>query len=219
MPQPPLPFPVTPSYRREDFIPSASNAEARAWVERWPEWGDALLNLHGAAGSGKTHLGQIWRARSGAGFLDSTQIGVVPPRTLLAEHASWMVDSVQNITDETAWFHLLNTAREEKKFLLILGRVPLSRIPVRLPDLASRLSALPAVALHAPDDALLAAVLAKHFADMQLNVAPEVTAYLLRRMERSFATAATLAHRLNHLSLMEKKNITLHLARKILGNT
>ena len=61
-----------------------------------------------------------------------------------------------------------------------------------LPDLASRLRAAPSVAIAPPDDRLLAAVLVKLFADRQVRVAPEVIAFLLRRMERRTAKQLTV---------------------------
>ena len=51
--------------------------------------------------------------------------------------------------------------------------------PVALPDLASRLRAMPSVSLSGPDDALLRAVLVKQFADRQLGVDEALIAYLL----------------------------------------
>ena len=56
-------------------------------------------------------------------------------------------------------------------------------------DLASRLRALPVVALTAPDDALLRAVLVKLFADRQLAVDESLVTFLTTRIERSFAAA------------------------------
>ena len=56
-------------------------------------------------------------------------------------------------------------------------------------DLASRLRALPVVALTAPDDALLRAVLVKLFADRQLAVDESLVSFLATRIERSFAAA------------------------------
>ena len=75
----------------------------------------------------------------------------------------------------------------------ISARRPPARWPIALPDLASRLRAAPAAAIGPPDDALLAAVLVKHFADRQVRVAPGVIGFAVRRMERSFAAAAALA--------------------------
>ena len=72
--------------------------------------------------------------------------------------------------DETALFHLLNLAREEAAYVLLTARTAPAAWTIRTPDLASRLKALPVVALAPPDDALLRAVLVKLFADRQLGV-------------------------------------------------
>jgi chromosomal replication initiation ATPase DnaA len=87
---------------------------------------------------------------------------------------------------------------------------------IELGDLRSRLRAAQAIAVQPADDALLGAVLVKHFADRQLRVAPEVMAYLLRRMERSFAAAAKIAARLDQASLSDKCPVTVPFARRIL---
>ncbi len=56
--------------------------------------------------------------------------------------------------------------------LLLTTPAPPAALPIALADLASRLRALPVAGIAPPDDALLAAVLVKHFADRQLRVAP-----------------------------------------------
>src|SRR5207248_11268632 len=89
--------------------------------------------------------------------------------------------------------------------------------PLALPDLASRLRAAPSVAIASPDEALLGAVLVKHFADRQLRVAPGVIGFLVRRMERSFAAAAALADRLDRLALSAGRPVSIALARRVLA--
>jgi len=86
-----------------------------------------------------------------------------------------------------------------------------------LPDLASRLRAMPAIGIEPPDDALLAAVLVKHFADRQLRIMPAVIGYLVPRMERSFAMAAALAARLDELALAAGIPVGIPLARRALA--
>lgn len=216
MSQTTLPFIFRPSYRREDFLVSGANEEAYAWITHWPDnWPAPALNLYGSVGSGKTHLAHIWQEQSGAGWLDTTRIGQKPTAELLSGHKAWVIEEPTFTGREKDWFHLLNTAREEGIWLLITSREPLSHQNVVLADLASRLGAIPATCLREPDDALLAALLTKRFSDIQLRVSPEVVRYLLSRMERSFASAEKIVERLDHLALMEKKNITLALARKI----
>jgi chromosomal replication initiation ATPase DnaA len=73
-----------------------------------------------------------------------------------------------------------------------------------------------AVELLAPDDGLIAAVLAKQFDDRQLRVAADVVDYLVPRMERSFAAIAEVVAALDTLSLAERRDITVPLARRVL---
>jgi chromosomal replication initiation ATPase DnaA len=68
-----------------------------------------------------------------------------------------------------------------------------------------------------PDDMLLAAVLAKHFADRQVEVAPEVIAYLVKQIERSFVAAETVARRLDREALARRAPISIKLARDVLS--
>jgi chromosomal replication initiation ATPase DnaA len=107
--------------------------------------------------------------------------------------------------------------RAQKSALLILDREPPARWAVRLPDLASRLASLPAVAVLPPDDTLLAAVLAKHFADRQVDVSPEVIAYLVKQIERSFIAAETMARRLDRAAMARRSPISIKLARDLLS--
>jgi chromosomal replication initiation ATPase DnaA len=74
-----------------------------------------------------------------------------------------------------------------------------------------------AVGIGPPDDALLEAVLVKHFADRQLRVPPEVVAHLVSHMERSFEAAADITARLDLASLRDRRAITIPLARQVLS--
>jgi chromosomal replication initiation ATPase DnaA len=118
---------------------------------------------------------------------------------------------------EEALLHLYNCCGESGASLLIVAREAPASWPVALPDLASRLRAAPSVSIALPDDALLAAVLVKHFADRQVRVSPGTIAFLVRRMERSFAAAGALAARLDRLALSAGRPIGLALARLALA--
>src|SRR5262249_19091755 len=119
---------------------------------------------------------------------------------------------------EMALLHLYNACTEAGVDLLIVSRKAPAAWPLALPDLASRLRAMPQIGIDAPDDALLGAVLVKHFADRQLRIAPAVIGYLIPRMERSFAAAAALAARLDELALASGRKIGLPLARRALAD-
>jgi chromosomal replication initiation ATPase DnaA len=82
-------------------------------------------------------------------------------------------------------------------------------------DLASRLRALPVVALTAPDDALFRAVLVKLFADRQLAVDESLVSFLTTRIERSFAAARAAVERLDREALRLKRPVTRALAGEL----
>ena len=128
-----------------------------------------------------------------------------------------MVEDAADGVNERALFHLINLVREEEAYLLITARTPPGRWAVALPDLASRLRAIPAVMLTAPDDALLRAVLVKLFADRQLAVDEALIAYLVTRIERSFAAARAAVERLDREALRRKRPVTRALAAEVLA--
>jgi chromosomal replication initiation ATPase DnaA len=97
------------------------------------------------------------------------------------------------------------------------SRCPPASWTIALNDLSSRLRAALVVEVGPPDDALLGAVLVKHFADRQLRVAPELVLFLLRHIERSFAAAADVTDRLDAVSLRKRRAITVALARELVG--
>jgi chromosomal replication initiation ATPase DnaA len=117
---------------------------------------------------------------------------------------------------EAALFHLINRSAETRAPLLLASREAPARWPVALPDLASRLRATLAVGIAAPGEGLLAALLAKHLADRQLRVAPEVQAWLLARLPREAAAIAEAVARLDAAALAAGAPVTRALARAVL---
>jgi chromosomal replication initiation ATPase DnaA len=201
-----------PALGRTDFLVGASNAAAVAWIDAWPGWPGAALVLAGPAGSGKTHLGCVWRSRNGAvsvaGEALTAELAGDLPATLVVEAA--------DAAPERALLHLHNAVAERRGALLLIARTPPARWAVALPDLASRLAALPVASIEPPDDALIGAVLGKLFADRQLTVSPALTSYLVERMERSLEEANRLVAAIDAESLARRRPITAKLIREVL---
>ena len=209
-----LPFDV--SHARDDFLEGPCNAAALAWVERWPDWPGPVLALIGPPGSGKTHLAAIWAAASGAAMVAGSGLGAADLPALLAHDALVVDDLAPGRFDERALFHLLNMVREQGAFLLLTAAEPPVGWPVAIPDLASRLRAVPTVAVAPPDDALLRAVLVKLFADRQIKVDETLVGYLVSRIERSFAAARIMVERLDREALRLQRPVTRALAVDLL---
>jgi chromosomal replication initiation ATPase DnaA len=206
------------SLAREDFLAGPSNAAALALIERWPDWPDRVLALVGPAGSGKSHLAAIWAERAGARLLAARALEEANLPAQLATGALVLEDLRAGAIGETALFHLLNLAREERAFVLLTSRNAPAAWPLRIADLASRLRAVPVAALEAPDDGLLRAVLVKLFADRQLAVDETLVGYLAVRIERSIPAARAAVAELDAASLRLQRPVNRALAAAILGD-
>lgn len=219
----PLDLGHRPALGADDFLVADCNRAAVAWIDAWPRWPGPALAVHGPAGCGKTHLAHVWRARGDAILLEAAALDGGEARALLGSARACALDfggvgipAPSGRAAETM-FHLYNLLAEIGGHLLVTARVPPARWRVGLADLASRLGAAPAVAIEPPDDALLAAVLVKLFADRQLEPDRRVIGYLLARMERSFAAARALAARIDRAALAAGTGPTLTLARAALA--
>jgi len=204
------------SFERADFLCGRGNETALALIDRWTEWPGRALALIGPEGSGKSHLAAIWAKAAGARVMASHAVDAPSVPEALSSGALVIEDAGGGNLDEAALFHLLNLAREQSAYILITSRQAPASWPVALPDLASRLRALPTVTLEPPDDALLAAVLVKLFADRQLAVDGRLIDFLVHRIERSFAAARAAVAELDQEAMRLKRPVTRALAAEIL---
>lgn len=202
------------SYAREDFVAGPGNEAALRLIEGWPDWTANTIALVGPEGSGKTHLATIWAAAAGARFLAGRALGVAELPHALATGALVIEDAAAT-RDERGLFHLLNLAREQGASLLLTARTAPAAWPVAIPDLASRLRAVPVATLHAPDDAMLRAVIVKVAADRQLVIDEAVVRYVANHIERSFVAARAAVITLDNEALRQGRPVTRALAAEL----
>jgi chromosomal replication initiation ATPase DnaA len=207
-----LSFEHQPATGAEDFMPARCNQEALAWLARWPDWPAPAFVLYGPPGCGKSHLARIWATRTDGRWLERAAQAELEP----GEQRTCVLDDAEPVADETALLALYHRLHEGHGHVLITARRPVSAWTLRLPDLASRLRAAPAVAIGPPDDALLSALLLKLFADRQMVVGEAVIEYLVRHMERSFDAARQVVAGLDAASLRQQRPVTVALARTLL---
>lgn len=212
-------MPVRSVTGRADFFTAPENAEAVAAIDSFPN------DFHGAVifgekGSGKTHLAHLFAEtvfqktgkRAALVSFDQWQ----SERSLAMENSYIVLENVCAPISEPALFHLLNQAKAAGGFVLITSETTPIEWNLKLPDLITRLKALPCVRILPPGDMLMQAVLLKQFADRQLSVAPEVIAYVLKNAERSFSALSFVVQRADALSLEKKRAVTIPLIRQVL---
>jgi chromosomal replication initiation ATPase DnaA len=202
------------SYAREDFLSGPCDEKALALVDCWPDWPANAVALVGPEGSGKTHLAMMWASAAGARVIAGRALDEAEVPSALATGAL-VVEDAATTTDDRALFHLINLAREEKAFLLLTARTTPASWPTVIPDLASRLRALPVAILQAPDDAMLRAVIVKLAGDRQLVLDESVVGYLSTHIERSFAAARAAVAILDNEALRQRRPATRALAAEL----
>jgi chromosomal replication initiation ATPase DnaA len=211
----PLPLPHTESHDPADLLEDDSNREALAWLRRPEQWPNGRLALAGPPATGKTHMLRGLAAGRGWPVLDGTGLRGLPE--VPADAAGLALDDADCVPEEASLLHLINICAERGQRLLVAGREPPARWPVALPDLRSRLRATAVAGVRPPEDALLAALLHKHFADRQLRLDPALAAWLLPRLPREAAAVAEAASRLDRAALACGGRVTRSLAASVLG--
>ena len=213
-PQLPLPFEPAEAFEAADFIEAPSNAAALAWLARPAEWPAARLAVWGEAGCGKSHLLDVWAARHGTtrikgGALDPDAVPNLP-------NAPVVIDDADR-APELALLRRLNTAAEAGQPVLLAARAAPGRWEVKLPDLASRLRAITAVEIGAPEDELLRLLLQRLLAARQLAVAESFQEHMLRRLPRTPGTLRLAAARLDAAALAAGGKVTRRVVEAAIG--
>lgn len=216
-----LPFglAVRPAMGRSDFFVSQSNALALALVDQWPQWVPPVCVIAGPEGSGKSHLVHVWQAKTNAAVMAAGNISdkTIPGLGGQPLAVEDLDAALAGGLSPQSVFHLHNRVISMGQTLLITARQAPQRWHVTLADLATRMRGALIAEIAPPDDALLSAVLLKHFTDRQVKIAANVIPWLVKRLERSLAAAARAVETLDEAALAAKKPITIALAREILG--
>jgi len=211
-----LDLPFRPALAREDFLVASCNQAAVALVDQWPDWPTNGAILIGPPGSGKSHLASVWQQKSGANRQLAAHISTAAVPGLIAAGALILEDLDQGIGDERAVFHALNLAKQQAAQVLLTGRSPVADWAVALPDLLSRLNALPQVAIKEPDDAVLRGVLVKHFADRQIGVGEALVSYMILRMPRSLEAIRRIVAIIDTRAMEQGVDVTRPFVARIL---
>ncbi|MCF7990623.1 MAG: DnaA regulatory inactivator Hda [Thiohalocapsa sp.] len=204
------------------------NGETRVAVERWAEGdGERYVYIHGAAGTGKTHLLQAACGRSAerggaVAYLPLGAPGITPDiLERLEQRDAVAVDAVEHIAADTVWeealFAFYNRLQEAGTRLLVAGRTPPKSLGLRLADLASRLSAGAAYALLPLDDAGAAKLLTAAARQRGLKLDDAAIAYILSRCPREPASLLKLVEQIDRRSLQHRRAVTVRFIGELLS--
>ncbi|OHD03343.1 MAG: chromosomal replication initiator DnaA [Sphingopyxis sp. RIFCSPHIGHO2_01_FULL_65_24] len=175
------------------LIVGTSNADAVRYLRHVGTWPVRTAVLTGPRGSGRSLIGRLFARETGGRVIDGH-------------------DSVS----EEEMFHAWNAAQASGDPLLVIADAPPADWDIRLPDLASRLRAVPVLTIGEPDDCLARDLIEALFAQRGMALAPEVASYVVPRMERSYATLHRIVASLDAASLEQGRRVGVRLTRETL---
>jgi chromosomal replication initiation ATPase DnaA len=103
--------------------------------------------------------------------------------------------------------------------LLIVADSPPPVWSVDLPDLRSRLAATPHVEIAGPDDRLIGDLIVKLLGDRGIAVPPEVPAFIVPRIERSYVAVQQVVAALDRAALSHHRRMTVAMAKRALSES
>ena len=216
----PLDLTVPPAHARADFLPAPANRDALAMLDAPQSWPQGRLLLIGPEGAGKTHMAAFWAAENGARRVAAADLRPEAADLLAAPGGAVVVEDADHAGRaagaEQALFHLWNLCPPRGCLLLLTARGAPRDWGLALPDLRSRMDAMAQVRLGPPDEALLAAVLVKLFADRQLAVPAGLIDWLVLRMDRDLGLARRLVAAIDREAMAAKAPVTRRIAAGLL---
>ncbi|MET0066443.1 MAG: DnaA regulatory inactivator Hda [Candidatus Thiodiazotropha sp.] len=219
----PLTLSIRPRVDFAHFIPGR-NAEA---LSRLRGDQDPFIYLWGETGCGKSHLLQSacqhTQSKGGrAAYLPFKTEQALAPEMLdgLDQFQRVCLDDLQLLAGRPDWeravFNLFNSLRDAGSQLVVASDRPPGRLPLELPDLASRLTWGPCYHLIPLNDEERLELLLCNAESRGLSMSVETASFLLQRIPRDIHFITILVDRLDQASLAAQRKLTIPFVREIL---
>jgi chromosomal replication initiation ATPase DnaA len=200
----------------DKLVVAEANRDAAKLLTDWRAWPGGALALTGPQGSGKTHLALAWALEVGARQVSALANAEDAAAILREAGGRILIDDADRDRDETMFWRVLDLARAEGGAVLLVGATAPSSWAVSLPDLRSRLAALPVARLGEPDEALMDVVLRRICREQFIQLSDDAAKYLVRRLPRTFAAARQWAAALDAGLARGAKPVTTAAAKRAL---
>jgi DnaA-homolog protein len=219
-----LPLEFVPEPTLAEFLAGPNDEAVAAITAAAADGGEPFLFLSGGPATGKTHLLQ---AACLAAMARGRQAAFIPlgtpglsPGVLddLDQLALVAVDDLQRVLGDHDWeialFALFNRMRERGHRLLIAADAAPEALPVKLPDLASRLLWGPRYHLKPLTDLDSARLLSESAERRGLRLGPNLVRFIMSHHPRDSRSLMGLIARIDSLSLREQRQPTLPLVQR-----
>ncbi|GAM99669.1 dnaA regulatory inactivator Hda [alpha proteobacterium U9-1i] len=200
----------------DTLVVAEANRDAARLLTGWRDWPGGALGLVGPKGAGKTHLALAWAMEVGARQLAANAAPDEGAALFDEAGGRLVIDDADGVRDEGMFWRVLDLARSRGGAVLLVGAAPPSQWPVSIPDLRSRLAALPIARLGEPDEALLEVVLTRFCRENFIHLSDDAAKFLARRLPRTFAAARDLVGVIEADLAKPARPVTLPMAKRAL---
>ena len=167
-----------------------------------------ILYIYGPKGSGKTHLGYIFKEIQNAEFI--SEISKTHLSMIKGGH-SFIIDNLEPKTNfnQKALLHFFNESYYGNGSILILSKIPPSAANYGLNDLNSRIKSFMNTEILLPSDEVLYSILIKELNDRKLILKDNLCFYIIRRIKRNYISILKVVEALDRISLENKTKLKL----------
>ncbi|MGZ5075621.1 MAG: DnaA regulatory inactivator Hda [Methylobacter sp.] len=225
----PLDFEFRANQTFNDFYPGSNREIVTHLQQCIAGVGEQQIFLWGKPGQGKTHLLQACghQAQSqnlSSFYFDLARAELPDPLLLngLEEFDLVCFDNIKSIAGHPSWelafFNFFNRHRDSGHKLIVSACSAPNDIPIRLPDLKTRLNwGLTLKLQPLTDDDRIAALIFKA-GQMGFDIAPQAGRFLLTHYDRDLNSLWALLDKLDKASLAAKRKLTLPFLKQILND-
>jgi DnaA family protein len=212
----------------DNFYAGPNAATAAVLRQLAEEGGKSSVLLHGAIGSGKTHLLQ---AVARLASQQQRRAAYLPLAQLTREDAAALqgfetldllcLDDVDSALLDRHWalllLRLIDAVHSHGGCCVLSASAPPDSLPLApLPDLRTRLAACAVFGLQPLEDAQLRGLLRKRAQLRGLDLPEEVAEFLLRRLPRSVTALLAALDAMDRESLSAQRRLTIPFAQQVI---
>jgi chromosomal replication initiator protein len=225
-------FPITPQYSFSNFVICGGNEAAFSFAKKLltADSGENLLYLHGAVGSGKTHL--LAAIGSELSANNCEDIPLIPAAqlepenfaatfALLRRFPALLLDDLHLLADDSSLriglWQLFNDFYESGRKIIATASLPPKELAALDEHLQSRFMWGLVAKLDIADDDSRRMIMQKLADDRQIILPEEVAGYLLIHLPRDITALTAALDKLRHFALTTQRKISLRLAREALS--
>lgn len=226
----PLQFEFTSDQSFNDYFAGENQEIVNHLQDCVTDSGNSQIYLWGDKGLGKSHLlqacGQLAQRNKVSSFFLSLNQQDLPDHTILEGLEGIeivCIDDIDRIAGKDAWEHaffsFFNRLRDQDHRLIISAPVPPNELPIRLPDLKTRLSWGLTLKLKPLTELERISALSYKARKTGLEISPQVGRFLLTHYSRDLPSLWALLEKIDHETLAAKRKLTIPFLKQILKNT